>query len=197
MTKPIETLELSETFRVAAYPDYDASGPFDWGTVFVQTLRAADRLSKLTSDDGHARPIAEILHNNPHTSFDGYTRERLDKRDAWNRAAITKHLTRGGFDCRFLDLRGYSQGEWHDVVIYATAGDITEWSGFEREIEAWYRGEVYWLAFEHLETYTNENGKTISQWETVDSVGEVYLLDGLTREIAAEHFNLDPATVAA
>jgi hypothetical protein len=197
MTKPIETLELSETFRVAAYPDYDASGPFDWGTVFVQTLRAADRLSNLTSDDGHARPIAEIIENNPYRSFDGYTRERLDNRDKWNRDAITKHLTRAGFDCRFLDLRGYSQGEWHDIVIYAAAGDITEWAGFEREIEAWYRGEVYWLAFERLETYTNENGKTITQWETVDSIGEVYLLDGLTREIAAEHFNLDPATVAA
>lgn len=196
ISNPIGTLEISETLRVAAYPDYDASGPFDWDSVFVQTLRNADRLSPLTSDDGHAGPIAEIIHNNPFWSFDGYSRELLDKRDEWNREAITKHLTRAGFDCRFLELRGNSQGEWHDIVIYATAGDITEWAAFEREIEAWYRGEVYWLALERLETYKNENGKTISQWETVDTIGEIYLLDGLDRDTAELYFNIDAAIAA-
>lgn len=197
MSEPIETLEISETLRVAAYWDYDASGPFDWGTVFVQTLRNADRLNPLTSDDGHAGPIGEISHNNPFTSFNGYSREQLDKRNEWERDAITKHLTRGGFECRFLELRGNSQGEWHDIVIYAETGNITEWAAMEREIEAWYRGEVYWLALERLETYRNENGNTITQWETVDAIGEIYLLDGLTRELASEFFNIDAATVAA
>lgn len=197
MSEPIETLEISETVRVAAYLDYDASGPFDWDTVYVQTLRSADRLNPLSSDDGHAGPISEIIHNNPFTSFDGYTRELLDKRDEWNREAITKHLTRAGFDCRFMELHGYSQGQWHDIVLYAEAGHVTEWPAFEREVSAWYNGEVYWLALECLETYRNENGNTISQWEAVDTIGEIYLLDGLSRETADLYFNIDAATVAA
>lgn len=197
MSEPVETLEISETLRVAAYWDYDASGPFDWGTVFVQTLHNADRLNPLTSDDGHAGPIGEILHNNPFTSFNGYSREQLDKRNEWERDAITKHLTRAGYDCHFIELRGYMQGEWHDIVVYAEAGDITDWAAMEREIEAWYRGEVYWLALERLETYRNENGNTITQWEAGDTIGGIYLLDGLTRELASEFFNIDAATVAA
>jgi hypothetical protein len=96
-----------------------------------------------------------------------------------------------------MELRGYMQGEWHDIVAYAEAGDITDWAGYEREIEAWYRGEVYWLALERLETYRNENGNTITQWETGDTIGGIYLLDGLTRELASEFFNIDAATVAA
>lgn len=196
MSEPIEILEISETVRVAAYWDYDAGSPFDWDSVFVQTLRQADRLSPLSSDDGHAGPIAEILHNNPFTSFDGYTRAQLDKRDEWDRDAITKHLTRAGFECRFLELRGNSQGEWHDIVVYAEVGNITEWDYLAREVAAWYRGEVYLLALERLETYTNENGKTINQWETVDAIGEIYLIDGLTRELAEPYFNIDAAVAA-
>lgn len=197
MTEPVEILQITDTVRVAAYWDYDASGPFDWDMVFVQTLEKAERLSPLSSDDGHAEPIAEIRANNPFKSYDGYTRAQLDKRDEWEQNAISKHLERAGYECRFWNLRGTSQGEWANVVVYAEAGIIFDWAAYERECQAWYRGEVYWLALERLETYRNENGKTISQWEAVDTFGEIYLLDGLTREIAAEHFNLDAATVAA
>jgi hypothetical protein len=197
MNKPHEILNISDTLRVAAYYDYMPDGPFDWGTLFVQTLEHDRFISELSTDDGHREPIHEILHQNPFTSFDGYSRDRLTKRDNWREAAITKHLTRAGFDCHFMELRGYMQGEWHDIVAYAEAGDITDWAGYEREIEAWYRGEVYWLALERLETYRNENGNTITQWETGDTIGGIYLLDGLTRELASEFFNIDAATVAA
>lgn len=196
-SEPVELLKISDTLRVAAYWDYDASGPFDWDSAFVQTLRTAERLMPLSSDDGHAEPIAEILHNNPYISFDGYSRAGLDKRNEWERDAITKHLERAGFECRFWNLQGNTQGEWADIVTYAETGQITEWEAFKREVEAWYRGEVYWLALERLETYTATNGNTLTQWEAVDTIGGIYLLDGLTRETADLFFNIDAATVAA
>jgi hypothetical protein len=96
-----------------------------------------------------------------------------------------------------LQLVGSSQSEWADIVIYATAGDITEWGPIAREVKAWFAGEVYTLTLEERITYTAPNGNTLDRWELVDSVGSVYLLDGLTRDTAELYFDITAATVAA
>jgi hypothetical protein len=196
MDKPHEILNISDTLRVAAYYDYMPDGPFDWGTLFVQTLEHDRFISELSTDDGHREPIHEILHQNPFTSFDGYSRDRLTKRDNWREAAITKHLNRAGFDCIFAELRGYSQGDWANVVIYANAGDITDWAGIVPEVNAWFRGDIYSLHLERLEVYTSNSGNELTQWETIDQTGGVILTDGLTIELANEILDI-PATVAA
>lgn len=197
MSKPIEIIEINDALRVAAYFDENnTDGPFDWGTLFVQTLRVARFMSELTSDDGHREPIKEILHNNPFTSFDGYTRAQLDKRDEWERDAITKHLTRAGLECRFIELRGYSQGEWLDAVIYATPEYVGDWAGIVAEVEAWYRGDIYTLALEELQTYTAANGNTLEQWESVDAIGSCIITEPLTLDTVKNYLSI-PATVAA
>jgi hypothetical protein len=197
MRAPETVIELTETSRVAAYvDDYPIDGPFDWGTLFVQTLRHANGMAELTSDDGHREPIKEILHNNPFTSFDGYSREQLDKRNEWERDAITKHLTRAGLECRFVELRGYSQGEWLDGVIYASPDYIGDWAGIIAEVQAWYRGDVYTIALEELITYKAANGNLITQWESVDAIGGCILTEQLTLDNVKNYLSI-PATVAA
>jgi hypothetical protein len=197
ISEPQALIEISDGLRVAAYyDDWRQDGPFDWGFLFVQTLRKDNGMSELTTDDGHRDSIHEIQENNPHTSYDGYSRERLDKRNEWERAAITRHLTRAGYDCTFAELRGYSQGEWLDAVIYAKAGEITDLAETVEEINAWFRGDVYTLALEELVTYTAPNGSTIERWEAEDSIGGVILTEPLTLELAKELLPI-PAIVAA
>jgi hypothetical protein len=137
------------------------------------------------------------MEHNPHTGGTYASGWSTTARDNWERDAITKHLERAGLDCHFLQLVGSSQSEWADIVIYATAGDITEWGPIAREVKAWFAGEVYTLTLEERITYTAPNGNTLDRWELVDSVGSVYLLDGLTRDTAELYFDITAATVAA
>jgi hypothetical protein len=197
--EPEAVYEISDGLRVAAYQEIEyIDGPFDWGVLFVQTLRKDAYMGELTTNDGHRAAIREIQEHNPFTSFDGYSYERLARRDAWEREAITKHLTRAGFDCTFADLRGYSQGEWLDAVIYAKAGDITDWAGVAEEADAWFRGDVYSLHLERLETYKSQYGNELTQWETLEVYSCNILPNGLTDEIAKEFIsNVAPSSVAA
>lgn len=194
--EPIETLQISDGLRVAAYYDYDAESPAAWGAEFVQTLRTARGMLELTTDDGHREAIREIMEHNPETTTRGSSWQTT-RRDDWERDAITKHLNRAGFDCIFVSLTGGSPSEWADIVAYWNAGDITNPEAVAREWREWYAGQVYWLALERADIYTNAAGNTITTWETVDTVGGIYLTDGLTRETADLYFNIDAATVAA
>ena len=197
MSEIIETVKINDTLRVASYFDYYAEGPFDWDLIKIQTLRQARDINPLSTDDGHRAQILELMEHNPHTGGTYASGWSTSARDDWERDAITKHLTRAGFDCHFLQLVGTSQSEWADIVIYATAGDITEWGPIAREVKAWFAGEVYELRLEELITYTAPNGNTLSQWETVESINGVYLFDELTRDTAELFFDITAAMVAA
>jgi hypothetical protein len=197
ISEPQALIQISDGLRVAAYFDeWRQDGPFDWGVLFVQTLRKDSHMSELTTDDGHRAAIKEIQEHNPYTSYEGYSRERLDKRNAWEQDAIRKHLTRAGYDCTFAQLRGYSQGEWLDAVIYAKAGDVGDWAATVDEVDAWFRGDVYTVTLERLEVYTSTSGNELTQWETIDALGGVILTEPLTLELAKELLPI-PATVAA
>lgn len=196
MSEPIETLQINDALRVAAYYDYDAEGPQAWGVEFVQTLRVARGCVELTTDDGHRAAIREIMEHNPEATERGSSWQTTS-RDEWERDAITKHLNRAGFDCTFIQLIGTSPSEWADIVVYWEAGDITNPEAVAREWRAWWAGEVYLLDLERADIYTNAAGNTITTWEAVDTVGGVYLLDGLTRETADLYFDITGAIVAA
>ena len=197
MSEPIETLNINDALRVATYFDYWADGPFDWDLIKVQTLRHARDINPLTSDDGQCVEILELMQHNPETGGTYGSSWATKARDNWEQDAITKHLNRAGLDCYFLQLIGTSQSEWADIVIYAKAGDITDWEPIAREVKAWFAGEVYTLSLEQKITYTAPNGNTLEQWESVDAIGSVYLLDGLSRETADLYFDITAATVAA
>jgi hypothetical protein len=197
MEKPIETLYISEKLQAATYPDYYSDGPFDWGVIKVETLRHSRDINPYSSSDEHAAAVYAIREHNPETGGTYASGWSTTARDEWEREAITKHFTRAGQDCYFLQLSGCSQSEWADVVIYTNAGDVTDWNPIAREVNAWFSGQVYTLALEELVTYTAANGSTIERWETVDTVGGVYLLNGFTLDAVKEYLDIDAALVAA
>lgn len=90
-----------------------------------------------------------------------------------------------GIANKAISLRGYSQGEWHDIIIYNdNAGDSAEWMNDADAIDplrAWYRGDIFDVIAEKLVIYTQlQTGATVEQWEEIDRLGGVILTDNFT-----------------
>jgi len=130
----------------------------------VQTLEINRFLSEIKTDDKHRDPIAEIV-------------ERHGRRTTETETAISKHLSRAGMNYQFLSLRGYSQGDWANVVIYAEADTIGNLNGAADELKAWFRGDIFNLSLETLKTYKAEDGKSLARWEIEDYIGTIVISD--------------------
>jgi hypothetical protein len=88
-------------------------------------------------------------------------------------SAIGKYLSLHNLHYKFVSLRGYSQSDWADVVIYGRE----EWMlSNEDTLKSWFRGDVFTLSHEQLITFTSsDSDRVIEQWETLDSIGAVIL----------------------
>lgn len=164
------THELTDTTRLAAYYD-DAA--YEWHEVTGEGLHMYTLDIARNYFAMNAGPCTDDL--------DRLTRN-LD-RDLHERA-IGLYLYLSNRTYKRLSLRGYSQGEWAEVIVYADAGDDGKWlesPNATSELEAWFRGDVYTVAHESLEVYTNlKNGDLIERWEVVESCGMVTLSDKYT-----------------
>lgn len=119
---------------------------------------------------------------------------------------LIKHLEGKGLEVLPVDLRGYSQGEWMDVLLWTSRDKYgLEDNGpvarnflehVSSDLGCWFRGDVYTLAVEELVTYHGPNGKTIVRWETVENVDPVYenYFDGRPEmEDLLNRLEIDPA----
>ena len=130
----------------------------------VQTLSVARGLNDIQANDKHREPIAAII-------------DRLGRYEEETKTAIGTHLTRAGLVYEFVSLRGYSQGDWAEVVIY---GDKEFFENLRLEattLDAWFKGEIYHFTLENLKTYTAEDGETLGRWEIEDSLGQIVISD--------------------
>jgi len=98
---------------------------------------------------------------------------------------LIKYLEGKGLEVLPVKLRGYSQSEWMDVLLWtfpdeygteeeaqALARNVLSYVA--RDLGCWFRGDIYTLGVEELIIYTAPNGKTIERWETVSDVDTVY-----------------------
>jgi hypothetical protein len=168
--EPVTIEQLTETTRLAAYQDYDS---YDWSELTGEGLGLYTL--KISRDLG-------ITNSGPCTDeLERLTRE-LD-RDRWERAiGLYMHLNNRTY--KTLSLHGYSQGEWAEVIVYSDAGPDGEWlkdKNATHDLEAWFRGDIYTVALESLEIYTNlKNGDLIERWEISDSVGMITMSNDYT-----------------
>lgn len=102
------------------------------------------------------------------------------------RAHLVKlYLSIKGIAFKEISLRGYSQGEWHQVIVYNDdAGNNADWMNDAEAIDplrAWYRGDIFDVIAEKLVIYTQlQTGATVEQWEEIDRLGGVILTDNYT-----------------
>lgn len=167
---PEMILEINDRHRYTATIDCE---PFDylndqdadaWGLFTVSidrsyrpleldTFGINDKLKSITDWHGHS-----------------WNSDELEK-------AIAKTITRAGYEFMFVQLTGYSQGDWAYVVLYWQPAFHNYVSGLVNELEAWFRGDVYTISLEELETYTSSSGVSIQRWEVIDSLGRVIIHD--------------------
>lgn len=165
------TTELSNTTRLAAYYDHNS---YAWDEV------TGDGLGVYTLDI--ARGYSDIKGGPCSEDLDRLTRN-LDRH--LHERAIELYLYLSNRTYKRLSLRGYSQGEWADVIVYAAdAGPDGEWLNGKNataDIESWFRGDLYRVTYETLEQYKNtKNETTIERWEISDSCNMVTLSNSYT-----------------
>lgn len=179
--KPTYERTLDNTQRLALWPEYGLIN-FDeilGDLIGVQTLDIDRGLAPIQTKDEHRDQIAEII-------------ERHGRREKETETAISKHLTRAGLSYKFVSLRGYSQSDWAEVVIY---GDKEFFGNLKTEatvLDAWFKGEVYNLTLETLKTYTAEDGESLGRWEIEDAIGQICI----SESYGIKNFDIDWDTLA-
>lgn len=179
--KPTYETTLNNGQRLALWPEYGPIGYEDivGDLIGVQTLDIDRGLAPIQTKDEHRDQIAEII-------------ERLGRRGEETETAISKHLTRAGLSYEFVSLRGYSQSDWAEVVIY---GDKEFFGSLKTEaivLDAWFKGEVYNLTLENLKTYTAEDGESLGRWEIEDAIGQICI----SESYGIRDFDIDWDTLA-
>lgn len=181
----VTTLQLSDTKRVTAYYDEtqytmeEAVGE----CLKVQPLTTADRVQQkyLSTDDEHAAAISRFVNSFHYFNHEKNYRELRER-------AIGLYFGSLNIPYKFVTLNDGSS--WAEVVIYddVSGGEWITEPGAERPLEAWFNGELYTVAIEELQVYTNlKTGETIENWEIVDGLGCCHL-EELTEETVKELF---------
>jgi hypothetical protein len=165
-TKPMFQTQLENGQRLALWPELGLVAYEDviGDLISFQTLEINRFLSPLSSDDEHRDPIAQIVEIH---------RGDTDAQEK----AISKHLERAGLSHEFVSLRGYSQGDWAEIVVYSESDLITNWRGVKDDLNAWFRGDVFFFELQSLKTYTAEDGTTLARWDTEQHTGLILISD--------------------
>jgi hypothetical protein len=171
----IEPLVINDTTRVRAYYDEDS---------YSLDYVVGDDLGVYTLDI--SRGYKDISQGD-YTEELGRLQDRLT-RDQWE-SGIGKYLATAGYTYKFVSLRGYSQGDWADVVIYTN--DTYDLTASGEALDTWFKGDIFTVCLEKLETYTSSSGNTIERWEIEDSIGCITFSDDYTLEtVANDYFTL-------
>jgi hypothetical protein len=98
---------------------------------------------------------------------------------------ISKYLDSKGVPHLFYELKGYSQGEWNDVVAYGEKGTMAlgDLEFLINSVDTYYKGEVYLVHIEKAKVYTADDGSTLTEWIQDE--------DYAYTEVIQEFFELD------
>jgi hypothetical protein len=186
-TKYEQTFQLSPTLRVVADYDSDYEGiqeiinNLELG---IQTIRVDRGLRQYNTDDDYRDGIQTIIGDALYSKF-------IDRAEV----SIGNYLRH---DIPFIikTLRGYSQGEWHEVVIYDPKNVWTEagLEGVYKHLNAVFAGEVHKVWVQSAKVYTANDGDTITEWvenEDYEVIGFAQELFTLNAEWVYDNYGLE------
>ena len=176
----LETYELNDDQRVVISQDDDYFDYLtEWDHEFsVFTISSATNLGNLELDNfGINERLMAVMEWHYHS----WNHDTTNK-------ALGKAIERAGYDYKFLNLKGHSQGQWHYVVAYWDKELMGDASGAWDELESWYRDGAAVVSLQTKVVYTAPDGRTIEEWDGQESVGQVLFTDGypLSKENAME-----------
>ena len=169
----LEPLVINDNTRVKAYYDEDSHS-----------------LDFIVGDDlgvYFMRPMFDYKRHNQgdYTNELGHLQNRVDREQ--EESAIGKYLATAGMNYKFVSLRGYSQSDWADVVIYTD--EDYDLNASAEALDTWFKGDIFTVCLEQLHTYTEAStGNTIERWEIEDSIGCITFSDDYTLETVANDY---------
>jgi hypothetical protein len=177
----IDPIEISSTERINLYYDTDTYD-MDW--------IVGDELGVYTIDI--ARNFHHIQQGERGDDLDRLIRNLyLDHRTDWRERklrAIELYMHMAGLSYKQVGLRGSSQSDWAEVIIYGNEMDL---DSCVEGLQSWFSGEIYTITHEKLHTYTDilNPASTIERWEVEDSIGCITFGKGYDFEQSArDHF---------
>jgi len=158
-TKREQVFQISPSVRVVAdYEDeYDTIDQVARNIgLGVQTLKATNNFTRYSTDDDAKTEIEEIVS-------DGTLIED----------AVSDYFTGEGIPFLIYGLKGFSQGEWHEMVIYSPdkTWEIEQLQGMAEYFDALFAGEVYRVSVEYAKVFTANDGETRTEWITDEDFG--------------------------
>ena len=177
----IDPIEISDTERINLYYDTDQ---------YELDFIVGDELGVYTIDI--PRNWNPIEQGDRTKDLDRLIRNlACDYRTDWRERktrAIELYMAMAGINYKHVSLRGNSQGDWTDIVIYGNGIDL---DSCVDGLDAWFSGEIFTMVHERLHTYADifDPTSTIKRWEIEDSIGCMVFSKDYTFDIAADdHF---------
>jgi hypothetical protein len=172
-TKRNQVFQISPSVRVVA--DYEE----DYDTIDqvarniglgVQTLQAPNNFTQYSTDDDYSNDIQAIIG----MAMYNYAFEDIQGK-------VSEFLTNQGVPFIITTLKGFSQGESSEVVIYdpKKEWDIKGLESVAEELDARFAGEVYRVSVEYAKVFTANDGETRTEWITDEDLGYYEVVEKL------------------
>jgi hypothetical protein len=170
----VETKEYQSVFQIAPYVRVVAL-PNSWQEsignyassygVHLETIQAARGMADYSSNSDHTDAIQTIIGD---SKYQGNTSEASVK-IAKYLDSVNQFAFRSPDDLEyayvFHTFKGYSQGEWNEVVAYSNQNDQEALERLVEEFDTYYKGEVYEVSVEHTKVFTATDGEELLKWE--------------------------------
>lgn len=166
MEQPIKVFELDNNTRITAYYDnYPYDLPELVGDNFgIQTLNISKDYREINFSDEVMDIVERVKNSVNYFTHNNYQEKRERILSFW--------LSRRGYCFEFITLRGYSQSDWADVLVY-TKLDQDYLNHRISELKDWFRGDVFIVAVERKKVFIASDGETLERWDIEDSVSGV------------------------
>lgn len=163
------TLDAHPNVRFEVSQDFDAEDPREWDReVQILTYRGP-RLSRLEDD------IERAADSRTMEAFGRVYDESGDDEHALKVAQRYARAYEPDVIIDTFSLRGYSQGDWQDVVVVTPSdGSCGTAESRAETFRQWAYGDVYSVIVQHPHTWHDGDGNTLTTWEDGDSLGGIY-----------------------
>lgn len=160
--------QVSSLVRVVAELDTAEGSTGDYASgygIHLETIQSARGMMEYTANSEHSDALQTIIGDNRYKgNFSGISVKISKYLDDANQFAF-RSPDDLPYAYTFHTLKGYSQGEWNDVVAYSNQMNQAELEGMVKgELDTWYKGEVYTVMVQQAKVYTATDGTEILDW---------------------------------
>jgi len=164
--------------------------------IHLTTIQCARGMSAYTTDSEHENAIQTIIGK---CLYDGqFAKASIMVSQYFDNYNKYAHRSPNDKPYAYLvyELKGYSQGEWNQVVAYSNELDQAELESSMKLVDAWYKGEVYLVNVQKAKVYTADDGSQITDWDYDDGYSCFEVVEQfftLTADYVYDTFGLEVA----